>query len=138
MDNNKNKKTILDLLDNAELELLRKDTDYAKQYLQEEGIDVAEEQAFATNYMKKIQFMAKALATQQQDKTLLEKALLQVKNVIADNANQTNETLRKLLKVKAPSLQYRKLENWTDDEIRDVLADIDLISFLEELDNNED
>lgn len=138
MGTNKNKKTFLDLLDNAELELLQKDTEYAKQFLQEEGINITEEEDFGAQYMRKIQFMAKAMANKSQDKTLLEKAFDRVKQVIAENTNQTTEALKALLHAKTPSVQYRKLENWTDDEIRDVLADIDLVSFLEEFDNEND
>ncbi len=136
MDTNKNKRTVLDLLDNAELELLQKDTEYAKQYLEEEGLNISEEQEFAAQFMKKIQFMTKALANKKQDETLMEKALNRVKNLIAENVNQTSEALINLLHTKTPSIQYRKLENWSDDEIKDVLADIDLIEFMEELDKD--
>ncbi len=136
MDTNKNKRTVLDLLDNAELELLQKDTEYAKHYLEEEGVNISEEQDFAVQYMKKIQFMAKALVQKKQDESLIEKAFNKVKTIIAENANQTTDALKNLLQTKTPSVQYRKLENWTDDEIRDVLADIDLIEFMEELDKD--
>jgi ABC-type iron transport system FetAB ATPase subunit len=136
MDTNKNKRTVLDLLDNAELELLQKDTEYAKQYLEEEGFNISEEQEFAAQFMKKIQFMTKALVNKKQDETLMEKALNRVKNLIAENVNQTSEALINLLHTKTPSIQYRKLENWSDDEIKDVLADIDLIEFMEELDKD--
>lgn len=136
MDTNKNKRTVLDLLDNAELELLQKDTEYAKHYLEEEGVNISEEQDFAVQYMKKIQFMAKALVQKKQDESLIEKAFYKVKTIIAENANQTTDALKNLLQTKTPSVQYRKLENWTDDEIRDVLADIDLIEFMEELDKD--
>lgn len=138
MDTNKNKRTVLDLLDNAELELLQKDTKYAQHYLEEEGLNISEEQEFAAQYMKKIQFMAKALVNKKQDATLLEKAFNKVKKLIAENTNQTSEALKNLLQTKTPSVQYRKLENWTDDEIKDVLADIDLIEFMEDLDNQND
>lgn len=138
MGTNKNKKTVLDLLDDVELQLLQKDTDYVRQFLQEEGINVTEEENFGSQYMKKIQFMAKAVSNKKQDKTLLEKAIERIKQVIADNANQTTDSLKTLLQAKTPSVQYRKLENWTDDEIRDVLADVDLISFLEDFDNEND
>lgn len=134
MDTNKNNRNILDLLDNVELELLQSDTEYAKQYLIEEGVDIAEEGEYATLYMKKIQFMAKALSNKKQVHTLLERALERVKKVIAENATQTSEALMVLLQKKTPSIQYRKLENWSDDEIRDVLADVDLVKLMEELD----
>jgi hypothetical protein len=134
MDTNKNKKTILDLLDDVELELLQRDTEYAKQYLNEEGVDTEEEEAYAKQYMKKIKFMAKAMSNKKQDSILLERAIERVKEAIIENASQTTETLLALLQKKTPSVQYRKLENWTDDEIRDVLADIDLVKLMEELD----
>ncbi|WP_430404256.1 hypothetical protein [Fluviicola sp.] len=138
MDTSRNKKTVLDLLDNAELELLQKDTEYAKHYLEEEGLNISEEQEFALQYMKKIQFMSKALTNKKNDASLLEKAFNKVKDLIDKNTNQTTEVLKNLLQAKTPSLQYRKLENWTDDEIKDVLIDIDLIEFMEELDNETD
>lgn len=133
MDTNKNKKTILDILDDVELDLLQKDTEYAKQYLQDEGLDIMEEKAYANQYMKKIQFMLNAESNKQQDGTLLERAIERVKNAIAENSAQATETLMDLLIKKTPSVQYRKLESWTDDEIRDVLADVDLVRLMEEL-----
>lgn len=135
MGTNKNKKTVLDVFDDVELQLLEKNTDYLKQFLQEEGINITEEVNFAAQYMKKIQFMAKAMANKKQDVKLLEKALNRVKQVIAANVNQTTDSLKALLHAKTPSVQYRKLENWTDDEIREVLTDVDLVTFLEDLDN---
>ncbi|MCB0460074.1 MAG: hypothetical protein KDC74_08680 [Flavobacteriaceae bacterium] len=134
MDTNRNKKTILDLLDDVELKLLQKNTEYAKQNLKEEGLDIGEEEEFAAQYIKKIQFMVKAMSNKKQDSTLLERALERVKKSISENTAQTTETLMTLLQEKAPSLQYRKLEKWTDDEIKDVLADIDLVRLMEELD----
>lgn len=134
MDTNKNTRNFLNLLDNVELELLQSDTEYAMQYLVEEGVNIAEEEEYAKLYMKKIQFMAKALSNKKQDHTLLERALERVKKVIAENATQTSEALMVLLQKKTPSVQYRKLENWTDAEIRDVLADVDLVKLMEELD----
>ncbi|MBD77342.1 MAG: hypothetical protein CL840_00210 [Crocinitomicaceae bacterium] len=134
MDTNKNKKTILDLLDDVEFELLQKDTEYAKQFLKEEGLDTKEEEVFAIQYMKKIQFMAKAVSSKKRDSALVEKAMERIKKAIAENTSQVTETLMALLQEKTPSIQYRKLENWSDDEIRDVLEDVDLIALMEELD----
>lgn len=134
---NKNKKSILDLLDNVELELLQKDTEYAKEYLQEEGVNVEEEQNFAAQYMKKIQFRAKAVSNKKQDSLLLEKAFRQLKTAFAENAGRTKETLMALLRSKTPSVQYRKLDEWSDEEIRDVLSDVDLIELMENLESDD-
>jgi hypothetical protein len=138
MGTNRNKKSILDLIDCAELELLQSNTDYAKHYLEEEGVNISEESEYAIQYMKKIKFMAKATVNREHDKSLLEKAMDRVKKAITENVHQTNDSLMAYLQSKTPSLHYRKLENWTDDEIRDVLIDIDLLEFLEKFENRID
>ena len=129
----KKNKTILDKLDNVELELLYQNDVYAKQLLIDEGFDIAKEVEFAGQYIKKIRFLAIALVNKKQDQKLFEAAYLRVKEAMQDNAQKTTEVLRLLLQSKTPSLQYRKLENWTDDEIREVLADIDLVKLMEEI-----
>jgi len=137
MDTNMNKKNILNLLDNVELEILQRNTEYAKEFLDEEGFNTLEELKFAGEYMKKIKFLSKAVANKKQDITLMERALIHLKKAIDENINQTSDVLISLLKTKSPKLQYRKLENWSDDEIRDVLADVDLLKLMEELENLE-
>jgi len=53
----KNEKTILDRLDNVELKMLQ-DTEYAKEYLTEEGVDIEEEQELAAKYIRKMRSIA--------------------------------------------------------------------------------
>jgi hypothetical protein len=137
MDTNKKGKSILDILDNIELELLQNDPDYAKQFLQDEGFDIEEELKFSNQYIKKVRFMAKGLSNKDRDLSLLDKAFERIKEVIKDNSEKASETLINMLQTKTPSVQYRKLEKWTDDEIRDVLADVDLVKLLEDLKKEE-
>jgi len=138
MDTKKNKKTVLDRMDSVELRMLQEDAEYARQYLADEGFDVEEEQEFAKQFMKKVQFMNKAISNKNKDQSLLETTLERVKEAIQENAQKTTDILIKLLQSKTPSVQYRKLDKWTDDEIRDVLADVDLVRFMEELDKEKD
>lgn len=133
MDTNKKNKTILDRLDNIELELLQNDTEYAKQFLIEEGINLEEELMFSNQFIKKIRFMALGLSNKQRDQKLLDIAFERIKEVIKENSEKASEALINLLHVKTPSVHYRKLENWSDDEIRDVLTDVDLVKLMEEL-----
>lgn len=133
MDTNKRSKTILDRLDNVELELLQNNTDYAKQFLFEEGIDPEKEMEFSNQFMKKIRFMAMGLSNKQRDQKLLDVAFDKLKEVIKENSVKASEALINLLHAKTPAIHYRKLENWSDDEIRDVLSDVDLIKLIEEL-----
>ncbi len=138
MGTNEKNKTILDKMDHIELELLQNDVEYAKQFLQEEGFDVVEEQNYGNQYIKKIRFLTIAIVNKQQDDKLFERAYSRVKEAIKENAQKTTDVLISLLQAKTPSVHYRKLETWSDDEIRDVLADIDLIKLMETLDKESD
>ena len=133
MDTNKKNKTILDRLDKVELELLQHDTEYAKQFLMEEGIDPDKEMEFSAQFMKKIRFMALGMSNKQRDLKLIDVAFDRLKEVLKENSERASEALINLLHAKTPAIHYRKLENWTDDEIRDVLSDVDLIQLIEEL-----
>ena len=129
--------TIINRIDNIELELLSSDPEYAKSFLVDEGFNVEQEIDFSLNYIKKIKFMSLALANKSRDQNLLEKAFSRLKEVIYENANLANDKLAALLYERTPLVQYRKLENWTDEEIKEVLTDLDLVKLLEELSDKE-
>lgn len=130
----KRNKIFFDKIDQIELELLRQSDEYTKQFLGDEGFDVNKETEFAQTFMKKVRFLAAANSNKEQDRNKFEIAYERIKKAMHDNVEKTKETLISLLQSKTPSVQYRKLENWTDDEIRDVLADVDLVKLMEELD----
>ena len=134
MGTNNKGKTLLDILDNIELVLLKKDTEYAMQFLQEEGFDLEVESNFANQHMKKIKFMTQAGFNKAQDESLLAIAFVKVKEAIQENVEKTADMLVELLHSKAPAFQFRKLENWTDEEIKNVLEDLDVVKLMEELD----
>ncbi|MDV3950312.1 hypothetical protein CMT75_17495 [Elizabethkingia anophelis] len=133
MDTNKKNKTLLDRLDKVELELLQHNTEYAKQFLLEEGVDPDKEIEFSGQFMKKIRFMALGMSNKQRDLKLLDVAFDRLKEVLKENSEKASEALINLLHAKTPSIHYRKLESWSDDEIRDVLSDVDLIQLIEDL-----
>lgn len=133
MDTNGKMHKILDDLDAIELELLRRNTEYAKQFLAEEGFDVDKEAAYADQYIRKLKFRAQAIDNKQADQQLMEAVFNRVKEVIKENAQKSTEILMALLQSKTPSVHYRKLDKWTDDEIREVLADLDLVKLMEDL-----
>jgi hypothetical protein len=133
MDTNKKNHPLLNRLDKVELEMLHQNAEYAKQFLKEEGFDIEKESEYAEQFMKKVKFLSLAHSNKQKDLHLLEAAFARIKDAINENAQKTTEMLITLLHSKTPAVHYRKLENWTDDEIRDVLADVDLVKLMEEL-----
>lgn len=136
MDTNKKNKTFIDNMDDIELDLLRINDDYAKEFLIDEGFDPEKETEFANQFMKKIRFMTTGLANKKRDIRLLDIAFDRLKEVIRANSTKASGVLINLLHQKTPAVHYRKLENWSDDEIRDVLGDIDLVKLMEELKND--
>jgi hypothetical protein len=134
MDTNKKKKnSILHRIDKVEMELLQND-EYAKQFLEDEGFNTEEELKYGSQFIRRIRFMASAIIKKQEDLKLFEMAYLRIKTAIHENTQKTSDTLISLLQTKSPSFQFRNLESWTDDEIREVLADIDLVKLMEEFD----
>jgi predicted phosphoribosyltransferase len=113
--------------------MIQQNVDYAKQYLLEEGFDVAKETEYAEQFLKKIRFHAQAISNKRNDLQLFEVAYNHLKQAIKENSEKTIQMLLPLLQSKAPAVHYRKLDKWTDDEIREVLADIDLVKLMEEL-----
>lgn len=133
MDTNKHKRTSLDQIDKVELQLLTTNGEYAKQFLKEEGFDLVKETELAEQYMKKIRFLSQAIAMKERNQKLFELAYSKIKTAMQENAQKTTDVLISMLQAKTPSVQYRKLEKWTDDEIRDVLTDIDLVQLMERI-----
>ena len=131
------KKNILETFDEITLDLIYSDIEMAKQLLEDEGFDHEKELQHGVQSIKKIQFLIKAQKNIIKDKKLLKLAFDKLKTSIAENAEKTGLLLKELLQSKTPAFQYRKLEEWTDDEIREVLNDVDIIRLLEELENNE-
>jgi len=130
------KKNMLERFDDITLEQIHSNASAAKEFLLEEGLDPEKELEHGLKQIKKLQFLAKAKLNKAKDESLLEMAFAKLKQSISDNAQKTGDILKGFLQSKNPALQYRKLEKWTDEEIRDVLQDIDLVQLLEELEKD--
>lgn len=129
-------KSFLESFDEITLDLIHSDFYMAKEFLQKEGIDVDEELEYSTQQVKKLKFLARAKMNSSKNEIILKTALEKLRVSIAENAEKAGRILRDLLRDKTPAVQYRKLEEWTDDEIREVLNDVDLVRLLEELEDD--
>lgn len=135
----KNKKDILDqLILNTELNLIKDDCAYAKATLEEGGFNLDAEAEFAKKQINKLKFLANAIEKKNREQNLLEQAYIKLKSAINNAADKSVETWVSLLREKAPSVQFRKLESWTEEEIKAVLNDLDLVKLLEELSKEAD
>jgi hypothetical protein len=120
------------------LNYLHKDIEFSRDYLSEQDIDIENERAFFDQSLKKMRTFALGKERQQRDSTLFEKVnvnekLSQLKSMIETLSGQA---LQNLLIKSGVGLQFRNLEKWTDEEMREALNDIDLIKLLDEFDDD--
>ena len=105
----------------------------ATDFLKKEGVDVNK---YVTSGIKKIRksaFLRKAQANMERDESLMEKALVLLKQKIEENLSLTGDMLVGLLRQKAPNVQFRSLDKLDDEEIREILSNVDLAKLMEEL-----
>ena len=135
MDTKKNNlKKLFDLFSELDVNVSSDSFEEAKEYLESLGIDPEVEMNFGLQQLKKTLFIAEAKKNKEKDSLLLEQASEKIKDIIRKNSEIAGKALLAALGSKKGAYQFRNLENWGDSEIRDVLNDIDLLEFLEELD----
>ena len=126
-------KAIEDLL----LDDLSSSEDAARLYLSEEGINPDEEIEKGRRVVKRIAFLMKANHQQEKDAGLLAKALELLRTKVAENAERTGQVLQQLLQARKPQVQFRNLSEWTDEQVRAVLDDVDVVELMEALEREE-
>ncbi|MCE7053686.1 hypothetical protein LZF95_03280 [Algoriphagus sp. AGSA1] len=136
--NRKANTSIFRNFDKLSTNVIIEDFDAAKEFLAELKIDTDELSLQGANEFKKAIFLAKAKANQRLDQSLLKKLKDKIKESMERNAILTGEILKDFFSEKKVSFQFRNLEKWSDDDLREVLGDIDLTKLLEDLDDMED
>lgn len=134
----KTKNTIFQLTDIIDIELISSNSEFAEEYIAEEGFDIKMETSKVQNTIKRLKFTALAHNNKERDEALLIKVLDKVRQLINTASNLTSNQLLNTLRTQAPQVQFRKLEEWSDDEIKDVLIDVNLVNLLEDLSNIEE
>lgn len=106
----------------------------ANEYLLEEGFNVDSLLNKSLKHIKKTELILKAEKDKSNVKSLIQEALTEIKKIIEKNQGLSTVELVNILSERAPSFHYRSLEKWDDNQIIEVLEDIDLIKFIEEID----
>lgn len=110
----------------------------ATDFLMEQGIDVGKYVQRGVKSIRKAQFLKTAQANKHKDESLMEKALVLLRQKIEENLSKSSDVLIGLLKQNAPNVQFRSLDKLDDDEIREILSDVDLAKLMEELEEGDD
>lgn len=119
-------------------EAVSTNSEVATDFLTEEGIDVGKYIAEGVKSIRKAEFLKKALANLEKDESLMEKALLLLKQKIDENLTKSGEVLIGLLRQNAPNVQFRSLDKLDDTEIREILTNVDLAKLMEELEEKDE
>lgn len=130
--------SIFEKFDQLSTNVIIEDFDAAKEFLAELKIDADELRARGASEFSKALFLAKAKINQARDHSLLTKLRDKINEAMERNAVLTGAFLKDILVQKKASFQFRNLDKWSDEELREVLGDIDLTKLLEDLDDMED
>ena len=114
-------------------EAVSSDQETATDFLKKEGVDVNKYVTSGIKEIRKSAFLRKAQANKERDESLMEKALVLLKQKIEENLSLTGDMLVGLLRQKAPNVQFRSLDKLDDEEIREILSNVDLAKLMEEL-----
>lgn len=134
----KTNKSIFDNFNELSANIVNEDFIKAKEFLAELEIDVDTLGMTGENEFKKTMFLAGAKANQSHDLSLISKLKEKIKESLERNAMLAEKVLKDTLLERKASFQFRNLEKWSDEELREVLGDIDLTKLLEDLEDLED
>ncbi|NJN27759.1 MAG: hypothetical protein HC819_18220 [Cyclobacteriaceae bacterium] len=128
--------SIFDRFDELSANSVTESYDNAKAFLAELEIEAEDLKVTGVNEFKKALFLAKANTNKANDSYLLEKLKDKFKELFERNATLGGDILKNALSQKKASFQFRNLDKWSDDELRDVLSDTDLSKLLEDLEDS--
>jgi len=131
------KDRILRSLDELFLKSIRESDEAAWAYLSDEGIDPNTESEYGKKVARRIAFLMQANYQQEKDAGLLTKALELLRAKVAENSERTGEVLQQLLQARKPQVQFRNLSEWTDEQVRAVLDDVDVVELMEALEREQ-
>lgn len=132
MDTN-NKDNVIELVNEGILSYIQEDNEFAKDFLIDNDIDMDKERELANRELRKRVALAKATEKQMSDGSLLKQAMQRIREISSSYEGHDSIALQTLLKTSGIGLQFRNIEDWTDEEMREVLSDVDLIKLLSKL-----
>jgi len=115
-------------------ESVSSNSETANEYLREEGFDIDMLLNKSLKHIKKTELILNAEKNKSKVENLIQEALIKIKRIIEKNKGLPTAKLAEILSERAPAFQFRSLEKWDDNQIIEVLEDIDLINFIEEID----
>lgn len=135
---NKFQNSIFDYFEDLSSNSVSENFDTAKAFLSELDIDVNELRSIGKNEFKKTLFLYNAKVQENIDLHLLNKVRNKLKESFERNMSLAGDILKNAISERKASYQFRNLDKWSDEELRDVLGDTDLAKLMEDLDDIKD
>jgi hypothetical protein len=88
--------------------------------------------------LKFFKFQESALEREESNNNLTMRAKDFVNRIVQDFVGKPTNQLKELLLSKGIQVQYRNLDSLTEESIRDILSDVELLNALEKFDKEED
>lgn len=101
------------------------------------GYSIDEINNFSEKMYKRQSFLLKGMINKQKDTNLLERASLLLQKAIEENIDKPVSYLKSLIQNNQFQVQYRNLESLTNDEIKEIIKDQNLLELLEKLENED-
>jgi hypothetical protein len=135
--NKKAKSKLIERMGDLSANVTSSDEQMAHEFLEQMGINVDEESAYGLSVVNKTHFMAKAQLNKTRDASLISQLQSKIKESIEKNATLAGQILQNTLLSRKASVQFRNIEEWSEQEMREVLSDLDITKLMEDLDKIE-
>jgi len=101
------------------------------------GYNIDDINRFSEKMYKRQSFLLTGMINKQKDANLLEKAALLFHKAVEEKIDKPVNYLKSLIQNNRFQIQYRNLENLSNDEIKEIIKDQNLLELLEKLENEE-
>ncbi len=100
-----------------------------------DDIDAAERKKRKKMFANKIRFLSLATVQKERSEKLLEKATTLFKDAISKNLDKPLNVLKGMIQRQELSVQFRSLDRLTEENIKEIIKDANLIEIIEQLED---
>ncbi|SHG25066.1 hypothetical protein SAMN05444483_10752 [Salegentibacter echinorum] len=128
------KKTVKKSLDNFDKAI---PDDLVKKQLELEGVDLDEQSSSQDKFIKQLTFKLKSKSTTVKYDRMLEKASNYFKDALTKGLDKPISYMNELMRTNNLQTQFNRLDKLSEDQIKDIIKDQNLIEILEMLEDEE-
>ena len=128
------KKTIKESLNNFEKAI---PDDLVRKQLEAEGVDLDEQSLLQDKFIRQLTFKLKSKSTKEKYDIMLEKASTYFKDALSKGLDRPIAYMNELIRTNNLQTQFSKLDKLSEEQIKDIIKDQNLIEILEMIEDEE-